>query len=844
MNQARSEIKTNNVLRTNLPTVLTSFIGRERETGEVSRLLASSRLLTLTGAAGCGKTRLALRVADEVRPQYMDGIHWIELAQLADSALVTPMLAKVFHVAEQSDLPVIEGLLNALRDKHLLLVLDNCEHVLGACARLVERLLTATEVSILATSRESLSVAGERLYPVVPMSLPPAGHPVDDFGRFDAVRLFVERARSIVPAFELTAGNAEEVVRICRQLDGIPLAIELASVRVNVLTIEQIAARLDQRFELLPPAMHLTHSHHDTLRAAIDWSYDLLSTPEQVMLRQLSVFVGGCSLASVNAVCAGNEVEPKQVLELLSSLVNKSLIMAQTLQRGEARYVLLETIRQYGEEKLIAADESSWTRDRHLQCFLQLAEETRPKLMGQYQHLWLDWLEDEHNNIRAALSWSLKSGHIEAGLRIAIAIYEFWTIRDYAEEALAWMERLMAQTDEEIAPLIRANALAYATFLAGFRGNSPAQAAYGREAAALAETLGDEGQSALAWARAGEAYAHGRPGPLPSGSSALIWALTAQAYGARAEGDYETEYAIYKRVIQLYREAGERYFLGIALTTCGFAAMSLGRYEEARTMEDEGLPLIREAGNPYRIAMTLNGSGDLARCERNYVQAKTAYEESIALLRELNAARDLASALHNLGHTYLHLGDFERAGDLFYESITLQQAQQNTSGVAECLIGFAAMAAVCGLPAVAARLLAAAVAIGGERVATTWAATRMEYEHYLALVRASLTDEEFQAEQMLGSALSLEQVVEYAQNLPLRVAKMGRKQQDDLTIREREVAALIAQGKSNSEIADELVISKRTVEKHISNILSKLAFATRVQIVRWAIDTGLVGADE
>jgi DNA-binding NarL/FixJ family response regulator len=274
--------------------------------------------------------------------------------------------------------------------------------------------------------------------------------------------------------------------------------------------------------------------------------------------------------------------------------------------------------------------------------------------------------------------------------------------------------------------------------------------------------------------------------------------------------------------------------------------MSLGKYEEARAMADEGLPLIREAGNPYRLAMTLNGSGDLARCEQNYTRAQADYEESIALLREIGAVRDLASALHNLAHTGLHLGDVERGRELFGESLTLQQAQRNTPGVAECLIGFAAMAVVCGLPAAGARLLAASIAIGGERVATTWAATRMEYEHTLALVRASLTETEFQTEQAAGRAFTLEQAMDYAQNLPLKAAaaQATRKKSDGLTMREREVAVLIAQGKSNGEIADELVVSKRTVEEHISNIRAKLGFTKRAQIVRWAIENGLVNASE
>jgi non-specific serine/threonine protein kinase len=818
MNQTNRETKTQHGLRTNIPTRRTSFIGRERELAEISRLLVASRLLTLTGAAGCGKTRLALRAAAEIDRQYADGVHWIELARLADSALVSHACARDLHVAEQPGRPTVDGLLDALQDKQLLLVLDNCEHVLSACAQLVETLLERTEIGILATSRELLGVTGEMLYPVAPMSLPPHTFSADDSGQFDAIQLFVERARAILPNFALTPDNAEVVASICHQLDGIPLAIELASARTNVLTVEQIAARLDDRFALLGAAAQVTHSHHVTLRAAIDWSHDLLSTPEQVMLRRLSVFAGGCTLAAAEAVCAGDGVEREQLLELLSSLVNKSLVVADTLQRGEARYALLETIRQYAQEKLIASSEWSATHDLHLHYFLQLIEGTEPKTRGQYQQLWLNWLEGEFDNIRASLNWSLESGHIEGGLRIVIALYQFWTIRDYVEEGLAWLERLLAQADEAMALAVRAKAVTCASLLAGFRGNRSAQIRYGQEAGALAEVVGEKDKLAFAWALAGQ-----------------MWA-------ARAAGDYQAAFTFAKQTVRLYRELGEKYDLAVSLYTTSFAAMTLGKFDEARAMLDEGLPLLREIANPYRLAMGLNFSGDLARCEQNYLHAQTAYEESVSLLREIDAVRDLASALQNLGHTCLHLGDVERAHALFRESIATQQAQRNTPGVAECLIGFAAMAGVCGLPGAGARLLAAAVAIGGERVATAWAATRMEYEHTLALVRARLTETEFEAEQAAGRALTLELAMEYAQNLPLKAvaAQATRKKSDGLTLREHEVAVLIAQGKSNGEIADELVVSKRTVESHIANILSKLGFTNRAQIVRWAIETGLV----
>lgn len=524
---------------TNIPIQLTSFIGRKRELAEVKRLLTTARLVTLTGTGGCGKTRLAIQLAITVKDEYGNGAWLVDLAAMREPALVPQLVAQALGLRLAPEKPALELLLNWVESRNLLLILDNCEYLIEARVQLIQQLLSRSpELRILATSCDLLGIAGEAIYPVSGLACPPTDAEVadrpEDFMQYDTVRLFIERVRTNVPDFSATPENALAIAEICRRLDGLPLALELASARSSVLTPRQIAERLDDRFTLLISRQRsCPDSRHRTLRAAIDWSHDLLTPPEQVMLRRLSVFTNGFSLATAETVCAGDGIERNQVLELLSTLVTKSLVVAQTLQRGEARYSLLETIRQYAQEKLTTSGELPAISDRHLQCFLQLTEATAEKLTGQFQRLWLNCLEGEYDNIRAALTWSLESSRIEAGLRIAIAIYQFWTIRDYVEEGLVWMERLLARADESVSPVVRANALAYAAFLAGFRGNTSTQIKYGHAALIMAEAAGE------------------------AGKPALKWALSAQAYGARAAGDVQTEFSLGERVIQLNRELGD-----------------------------------------------------------------------------------------------------------------------------------------------------------------------------------------------------------------------------------------------------------------------------------------------
>jgi predicted ATPase/DNA-binding CsgD family transcriptional regulator len=809
---------------TNIPIELNSFVGRKRELTDVKGLLLESRMVTLTGTGGCGKTRLAIRIANALIESFADGVCFVDLASLHEPDLVSQLVSLVLGLHPIADQPLLDALQRFLQSKQLLLILDNCEHLIEACALLAQELLSTTsDLRILATSREPLGIAGETIYPISGLPWPFVTQGVEanpsELMQHDAIRLFVERARTISPNFNLTFDNFHSIIEICWRLDGLPLALELASTRVNVLTVQEITSRLNKRLGLLTSGQGIgLEPRHHTLRTAIDWSYTLLPVDEQILLRRLAIFEAGCTFNQIEALCTDKESTPEITLDRISSLVSKSLVVAETIGRTQARYRLLETIREYALEKLEEAGEITQLRDHHLDFFLSQAEEAAPKLQNAYQQLWLNWIESEIDNLRAALTWSLKSGRIESGLRLATALARFWEIRGYVNEGLTWFKRFLVQSDERISLVVHANALAYASFLAMFLGDAATSMSYGQKAVDLADAAGDQR------------------------SEILIMALAGLASGARTSGDLTAAFSLEEQAIQLLRDSpGQPFILGMSLLAHGGAAIELGDYETARSALDESLAIAKEAGDSFRIAHALNSLGDLARCEQRYADAQTAYENSTALMREVGAQRDLASILHNYGYTCLHLGDTARARALFEESLGTHQSLQNLPGVAECMIGFAATALLYGYPAAGARLLGASTAIAGQKIANAsmWNLTRIEYEHYLDLARAKLSPEEFQAEQALGSSMTLEQAIDYVRKLPWEQKEAtidSREIQEGLTKRELEIAGLIGQGKTNGEIAAELVLSKRTVETHVAHILSKMGLSSRSQVMRRVID--------
>ena len=457
--------------RHNLPVQLTSFVGRDRELSEVRQLLLKERLVTLTGAGGVGKTRLALQIAADLVDQFPDGVWLVDLAPLADPNLVPQAVSAALGVREQPERPLLQTLEDVLRPQHLLLVLDNCEHLVAGCAVLAEALLRACpHLRILVTSREPLGITGETDWRVSPLTSPDPEHlpSLESLVQYEAVRLLLDRAGLAAPSFAITQQNAAAVAQVCKQLDGLPLALELAAARVKVLSVEQLAARLGDRFRLLTGGSRSALPRQQTLRALVDWSYDLLTPPEQVLFRRLAVFAGGSTLDATEAVCAGDGIEPGEVLEHLARLVDKSLVVADPSTAGELRYRLPETIRQYSAEKLAETGEGATLRGRHRDWYLALAERARQDVLDPQR---LASLEREYDNLRAALRWSIDSGQAEPGLRLATGLCDFWQVRGYSSEGCAWLAELLALPAGPTAATARARALEWAGRLAYLQGD-------------------------------------------------------------------------------------------------------------------------------------------------------------------------------------------------------------------------------------------------------------------------------------------------------------------------------------------------------------------------------------
>ena len=595
--------------RHNLPAELNSFVGREQELVEIEHLLGTTRLLTLVGTGGVGKTRLAQRVASQVLDRYPDGAWLIELAAVVEAALLPYAAAMSLGLRERPGLSPLAILTEHLQPKQLLLVLDNCEHLVASCAQLIETLLRACPgLRVLATSREPLGVAGEIAWRVPSLSLPwpPQPTPGEPGAQSEAVRLFLERASEAAPTFAATEQNKAAIARVCYRLDGIPLALELAATRVTVLSVEQIADELDDRFRLLVGGKRTAVPRQQTLQATFDWSFDLLTDPERAVLRRLAPFAGGFGLDAARAVCSGGEVAAEDVLDHLTRLVNKSLVAADTGRRRPAStsWKPCSSTRRRGCRKL---GESSRAGAQHLRWFLDLAERAEPEQRSADQTLWLDRLEMEHENLTAALEWSrTASDGAEAGLRLAAALRWFWFARGHPSEGLLWLKR----------------------GLAGASGIAPPVRAKGLDAAgALCHSLGD-----------------------------LVPAET-----------YLTE------GLTIWRQMGDKRGMAISLNTLGLVAKAQGSLVRAGTQLTKALALAREMNDAPRVATVLNNLAALAIDQGDYAAAQPFLRESLSIKRGLGDAAGIANSLHNLGDAALHQGAYEQAAAALREGLTFSR---------------------------------------------------------------------------------------------------------------------------------------------------------------------------
>jgi predicted ATPase/class 3 adenylate cyclase len=622
----------------NLPAQLTSFIGREAAIAEVKQFLATTRLLTLTGSGGCGKTRLALQVAADLLEVYADGVWLVELAALGDPALVPQAVATALGVREQPGRPLTATLTDYLRPKSLLLILDNCEHLLAACAQLADALLrSCPRLRMLASSREALGIGGEQTYRVPSLSLPDARHlpPLERLRDFEAVQLFSDRARLSQATFALTPANAPAVAQVCQRLDGIPLAIELAAARVKALPVEKLNERLDDMFRLLTGGSRTALPRQQTLRALIDWSYDLLTPSERALLRRLSVFAGGWTLEAAEAVGVGEGVEAWEVLDLLTALVEKSLVQY-TERGGEERYRLPETVRQYARDRLLEAGEAATVRERHLEFFLNWAEQGP------------DWerIETEHDNLRTALAWTVAQRQGEVGLRLCDALWWFWFVRGYLGEGREHLTGMLALPGAEARTAARANALQSAGMLARRQGDYGAARALLEESLAIRRELGDKGGIA-------------------SALGSLGWA-------AHDQGDQGAARALFGESLAIDRELGDKGAL--SLMGLGCVAREQGEYGAARALLEESLAIFREVGWGHGIAVSLTNLGLAAREQADYGAARALFQESLAIEREAGHKSRIVRDLEGLAAVAVAQAQPARAARLFGAAEGLRDA--------------------------------------------------------------------------------------------------------------------------------------------------------------------------
>jgi non-specific serine/threonine protein kinase len=733
--------------RNNLPQQLTRFIGRQRELAAVRSLVSQTRLTTLCGAGGIGKTRLALEVARDCLDDYADGIWLVEFASISDRQLIPQTVASALDLREECGRSMTDAVAGYLKSRNLLLVLDNCEHVIGAIAQLADILLrNCPNLRVLATSRESLAIAGETLFRVPPLSLPDAATEPDaaSLGKHEAVELFVERVRAVKATFVLDESNAALVAKVCIHLEGIPLAIELAASRMKVLSIEQIAARLGHCLKLLRGGSRTALPRHQTLLAAIDWSYNLLSETEKTLFHRLSVFSGGWTLEAAENVCVGGPVERDNLLELLSGLIDKSLVSLDE-RDGQHRYRFMMALLEYAQERLLQTHEAVAIHRAHAGFFNGLVLEGESRSMSAGENTWLDRIKLEYDNIRSVLSWTSKE-EPEAGLRLAAALWRFWYLNGYWQEGRRWLEEMLTRQPASTDGVVRAKAINRLASIAVLQGNGATAQELATQALSVARESAGRSEAAFALNTmaiiAGEQCNFSAARAFLEESLGIRRELGDQALTASTlnnlgilstrQAEFDDARAFYEESLANFREVGDRHGMATTLLNQGELAIRAGdrssaqlKIQEALTLAkelkdrslipvamnslgkvllsegndlaasqliNETLDVFRDLGDKHRIATTLVSLGTLAEHRGCDLEAQSLYEESVARCRELGDQLELAASLNCLGRLVARQGDHATAQARHQEALRISQQVGSRPGIARSLNGLADLA--------------------------------------------------------------------------------------------------------------------------------------------------------
>lgn len=852
--------------KNNLPGQLTPLIGRKHDSASAAALLLRSevRLLTLTGPAGVGKTRLALNLATELLNDFAAGVYFVPLTPISDYSLVVPTIAQTLKLREVSDRSVLDLLEDYLQDKQVLLVLDNFEQVTRAAPSLSELLEVCHGLKLLVTSREVLHLRAEYQFAVPPLRVPNPYHLKEGLSllQFAAVELFLQRAQAAKPDFQITPANAGVIGEICSRLDGLPLALELAAARIKLLSPQALLARLEHRLSLLKGGPLDVPVRQQTLRNTLAWSYNLLGTQEQQLFRRLCVFVGGSTLEAIEAICTPFDKGMNEVLDGIASLIDKSLLQQQEQEEGQPRYVMLETIREYGLEILVTSGEVETIRQAHCAYYLRLAEEAELGIRSPQQTAWLAYLEREHANMRAALRWMLEHGQFEPNremtLRLAAALSEFWRIRGYDSEGQTFIEQALAAR-EGVAVAVRAKLLRVAARMALYQNDYERVEVLCEESLILYTKLGDL-----------QGIAH---------------SLHYSGWAAREKGNLTLATLLVEEALAIRRKLGHKEDIAWSLLQCGILKCLQGEYARANNLFEESLSLSREINRPHTIAWSLyrlaeaqfNSQDDvvkvhslveealplfktvgekngvicslyllsrLALIQGNALTARSLAEQALVLSREVGDSWSTDRLLSLLGGVAAHQGDLMTARTLYHEGLALAMRAGRKLVVASSLQELAGVVAMQGEATWATRMWGAAEALREVAGAPLPPVERVGYEHALASARVQLGERTFAAAWKEGRAMTLEQVLAFQepvttpqQSLPLSPHKVYP---DGLTAREVGVLRLVACGMTDAQIASKLVISPRTVQGHLRSIYNKLNITSRSAATRYAVEYKLV----